>query len=131
MNTILPAPNGPYLCGGDFVVVTASGERAASQATLCRCGGSANKPYCDSSHERLRFADAGRLPASATQGRAESGAATLTPLANGPLQVDGPVTIVATDGRTSAGNPLLLCRCGGSSTKPFCDGTHRRNGFTG
>lgn len=25
--------------------------------------------------------------------------------------------------------PLALCRCGGSATKPFCDGTHRTNGF--
>ena len=131
MNTILPAPNGPYFCGGDFVIVTASGERAASQATLCRCGGSANKPYCDSSHERLRFADAGRLPAGAPPGRGGSGTATLTLQANGPLRVDGPATIATADGRTSTGDPMLLCRCGGSSTKPFCDGTHKRNGFAG
>jgi CDGSH-type Zn-finger protein len=131
MNTILPAPNGPYMCGGAFVIVTASGERAASQATLCRCGGSANQPYCDSSHERLRFADAGRLPTGAPPGRAGPGTATLTPQAGGPLRVDGPVIIAASDGRTSTGDPLFLCRCGGSSTKPFCDGTHRRNGFTG
>ena len=131
MNTILPAPNGPYFCGGDFVIVTASGERAASQATLCRCGGSANKPYCDSSHERLRFADAGRLPAGAPPGRGGSGTATLTSQANGPLRVEGPATIASTDGRTSTGDPILLCRCGGSSTKPFCDGTHKRNGFAG
>ena len=131
MNTILPAPNGPYFCGGDFVVVTASGARTASQATLCRCGGSAKKPFCDSSHERLRFTDAGRLPANATSGRAERGTATLTPLRDGPLRVDGPVTIVASDGCTSTGDAMLLCRCGGSSSKPFCDGTHRRNGFSG
>jgi CDGSH-type Zn-finger protein/ferredoxin len=39
--------------------------------------------------------------------------------------------------RTSSGanlptQPVLaLCRCGGSANKPFCDGTHRRNGFSG
>ena len=25
--------------------------------------------------------------------------------------------------------PIALCRCGASSTKPFCDGTHSRTGF--
>jgi CDGSH-type Zn-finger protein len=31
---------------------------------------------------------------------------------------------------TPAPGRIALCRCGGSSTKPFCDGTHKRNGFT-
>ena len=29
------------------------------------------------------------------------------------------------------GKPIALCRCGGSSTKPFCDATHKTNGFDG
>jgi CDGSH-type Zn-finger protein len=50
---------------------------------------------------------------------------------NGPLVVDGDFTL--TD---AAGNeiPLMkraLCRCGGSTIKPFCDGTHSKIGFQG
>src|SRR3989449_2795759 len=65
-------------------------------------------------------------------------ATTITPKPNGPLVVQGPVKIVAPDGRELAvpprkdGRPaevVVLCRCGGSATKPFCDGTHKRIGF--
>jgi 3-phenylpropionate/trans-cinnamate dioxygenase ferredoxin subunit len=50
---------------------------------------------------------------------------------NGPYVVEGDFTL--TD---AAGNevPILkkaLCRCGGSTTKPFCDGTHSKIGFQG
>jgi len=52
---------------------------------------------------------------------------------DGPFLVKGPVTLVDADGTEyDTGNrPVLeLCRCGGSSTKPFCDSTHRRIGFS-
>jgi len=50
---------------------------------------------------------------------------------NGPYVVDGDFTL--TDAQ---GNPIpivkrALCRCGGSTTKPFCDGTHSKIGFQG
>lgn len=48
---------------------------------------------------------------------------------NGPYKVTGPVTIVDAEGREfviPAGSGIVLCRCGHSSTKPFCDTTHRR-----
>ena len=58
--------------------------------------------------------------------------ATLRLRRNGPLVVEGDdVTIVDWDGveRRPERLPVALCRCGGSSTKPFCDGSHRRIGF--
>ncbi|HEY6809473.1 MAG TPA: CDGSH iron-sulfur domain-containing protein [Gemmatimonadales bacterium] len=63
---------------------------------------------------------------------------SITPKANGPLVVEGPCRIVTPDGRELSppprkdGSPaqvIVLCRCGGSANKPFCDGTHKRNGF--
>ena len=52
--------------------------------------------------------------------------------ANGPLLVSGGVRILDADGTVLyEGDRAALCRCGGSSNKPFCDGTHRKNGFEG
>jgi CDGSH-type Zn-finger protein len=52
---------------------------------------------------------------------------------NGPYLVTGPVTLTDADGNEyevagPKGN-VALCRCGGSTTKPFCDGTHSQIGF--
>ena len=52
--------------------------------------------------------------------------------ANGPYKVTGPVRIVDADGREflrPAGKTIVLCRCGRSATKPFCDTSHKRCGF--
>ena len=51
---------------------------------------------------------------------------------NGPYHVEGPVRILDADGNEydiSAKKRVSLCRCGASTTKPFCDGTHSKLGF--
>jgi CDGSH-type Zn-finger protein len=52
---------------------------------------------------------------------------------NGPYKVTGPVRLIDVDGNEydvgEEGEPIVLCRCGASSTKPFCDKTHSRIGF--
>jgi CDGSH-type Zn-finger protein len=50
---------------------------------------------------------------------------------NGPYIVEGPITILDAEGNeyTLEGERHVLCRCGQSSNKPFCDGTHRTCGF--
>ena len=55
--TITPFPNGPLLVRGDLHFKNQAGEevRTATRAALCRCGGSANKPFCDSTHRRNGF----------------------------------------------------------------------------
>jgi len=50
---------------------------------------------------------------------------------NGPYIVDGPVDLFDTEGnKLTLDKPrIALCRCGASSNKPFCDGTHSQIGF--
>ncbi len=51
---------------------------------------------------------------------------------NGPVRIEGEFTIVDQDGNAFdlAGRTVIsLCRCGQSSNKPFCDGTHGTCGF--
>jgi CDGSH-type Zn-finger protein len=56
----------------------------------------------------------------------------ITVRANGPYKITGPVTIVDFEGREFVlpeGSAVVLCRCGHSATKPFCDASHKRVGF--
>lgn len=57
---------------------------------------------------------------------------TLIVNANGPYETVGPLTIVDPTGQeiqVPEGKRVWLCRCGGSGDKPYCDGTHAKNGF--
>jgi CDGSH iron-sulfur domain-containing protein 3 len=52
---------------------------------------------------------------------------------NGPYKVTGPVRVIDADEREydigDRGETIVLCRCGNSQSKPFCDGTHKQVGF--
>lgn len=50
---------------------------------------------------------------------------------NGPLIVDGEFTLTDAAGNEVPIVKRALCRCGGSTIKPFCDGTHSKIGFQG
>ncbi len=50
---------------------------------------------------------------------------------NGPYVVDGEFRLVDANGQEVPIRKAALCRCGGSTTKPFCDGTHSKIGFQG
>ncbi len=56
---------------------------------------------------------------------------TITPLHNGPYLVKGPIRIIDPEGNEFPieRQTVALCRCGASTTKPFCDGTHSTIGF--
>ncbi len=167
---------------------------------LCRCGRSADKPFCDGSHQRVGFdgtetatnadyetearryegtritvrddrslclhagfcgdrisnvwdmvEDTGdtqirakvmamieRCPSGALSYEIEPGHVVVEPdlpaevalVPNGPLWVTGRIRVERSDGSTlEARNRIALCRCGKSSNKPLCDGTHLEVGF--
>ena len=52
--------------------------------------------------------------------------------ANGPYRVEGPVRVIDSTGNEFVlpeGDSIVLCRCGHSANKPFCDKSHRHYGF--
>ena len=167
--------------------------------TLCRCGRSRTKPFCDDSHLEERFDGTEMAPRSTRASRASTFAGdditmtddlsicakagycrnrvtsvwelideasdpearaqaqrmiSLCPsgrlvettpgedrepvfeppsigaIRNGPLWVRGGIPVESADGSTyEARNRVTLCRCGHSSNKPFCDGSHEAVGF--
>jgi CDGSH-type Zn-finger protein/ferredoxin len=200
--TIRPELNGPYLVTNVDNLVNSRGERLEThpRMALCRCGGSANKPFCDGTHARIGFSSA-KLPDRAPDRRdtytrdeltvfdnrgicqhaglctdalpavfrtrqepfvdlsgadkdaiieavkrCPSGALsyaldgiehrdqqrepTITVSKDGPYRVTGGIDL--RDERRAQGastEHYALCRCGGSTNKPFCDGTHWSNNF--
>ena len=54
---VTPAPDGPLLVKGNVTLVSSSGRESwqGSQAALCRCGASNNKPFCDGQHKLVGF----------------------------------------------------------------------------
>jgi len=119
---------GPYAFRGRLRL---DGEEAGYRATLCRCGASKNKPFCDGSHHEIGFAASGE-PASGQTDMlpVRDGVLAVDPQTDGPLQVRGNLEITSGTGRVVARlTAARLCRCGGSATKPFCDGTHAHIGF--
>lgn len=58
---------------------------------------------------------------------------SITATENGPYKVSGEIELFDHDGRQikPPGKTVFLCRCGGSTNKPFCDGTHSKIGFQG
>jgi CDGSH-type Zn-finger protein/uncharacterized Fe-S cluster protein YjdI len=128
VNELRLRENGPYAVHAD---VELEGHGSLLRATLCRCGASRNKPFCDSSHHAIEFVATGEpatresVPLALRGGRLE-----IHPQPDGPLAVTGNLEICAGTGRTiDRITTARLCRCGGSASKPFCDGSHARIGF--
>ncbi len=121
--------NGPIAV---HAALNVAGQPTGFRATLCRCGASKNKPYCDASHTAAGFKATGEpdaLESKVLDGR--GGELKVTPAKNGPLLFEGNLEICSGTGKTiNRVTKTALCRCGQSSKKPYCDGTHNKIGFT-
>ncbi|MCB9489582.1 MAG: CDGSH iron-sulfur domain-containing protein [Deltaproteobacteria bacterium] len=133
-NVVTVTAAGPIHVRGKFTVESDAPLNEWRMA-LCRCGLSKNKPHCDGSHFE-KFDDDGRCPkASGEAARVDQNVectspVTLKPLPDGPVLCRGPVEIRNASGETIfVGEQAAFCRCGASSRKPFCDGTHGAVGF--
>jgi CDGSH-type Zn-finger protein len=121
--------NGPVAVNAPM---TLNGEHIGYRATLCRCGASKNKPFCDGAHHEINFVATGEPESKTTDMlAARDGPLTLSPQKDGPLKVEGNLELCAGSGRVvQRGATVFLCRCGASKSKPFCDGSHKAIGFT-
>ncbi len=128
VNTIRTWEDGPLAVHADLDV---GGDMSSRRATLCRCGQSFNKPYCDKMHEKAGFKATGEPESGEIETLAvKNGPLKVTPTKDGPLQVEGALEICSASGRTiSRTMEAWLCRCGHSANKPFCDGSHAKVGF--
>ena len=72
------------------------------------------------------------LPEEVDDAVPDGAGATITPYRDGPLIVRGEFRLLDQDGGEidPGRRTIALCRCGKSGLKPFCDGSHKRSGFS-
>lgn len=132
-NSLAVSQDGPFYISGDISLQGLPDDISAKHVriALCRCGLSANKPFCDNSHVEGGFKDSGAVGRKGDGYDISGGELSVKPVANGPLLVRGNLQIRAASGRAAwHGQSVALCRCGASQNKPFCDGSHKAAGFT-
>mgnify|MGYP001546390717 CR=1 FL=1 len=129
VNTIRVWEDGPLAVHAELNV---AGDTSSHRATLCRCGKSFNKPYCDRMHVKAGFRATGEPPSGEAETlTVKNGPLKVMPTKDGPLHVEGALEICSASGRTITRTmETWLCRCGHSNNKPFCDGSHSKAGFT-
>lgn len=129
VNTARLWENGPLELNGP---ITVNGVDAGQHALICRCGASANKPFCDGKHASAEFTATSEAPSKdeIPMLAPRNGPLSVETRKDGPVVVSGPLEIITGSGRTiAAAEKNFLCRCGHSKNKPFCDGSHKAAGF--
>ena len=135
-NRIQLQADGPVYMFGDIEVQDHEGNTVLrdTRFALCRCGASANKPACDNSHKELEWsagtdADRSKMPEIDEE---KHDKLLVKLMKNGPAILEGSYTVESPEiGNHTSDKGVALCRCGASSTKPFCDGAHKDIGFQG
>ena len=78
----------------------------------------------------LQYRLEGAAEPEAAQDEITTGQATIRLSRDGPLRIEGPFQVLDENGtRLPTSGRAALCRCGGTSNQPFCDGTHTTRGF--
>ena len=133
---IVPIADGPLLMVGDLDVRGPEGDTIARETrlTLCRCGMTRNQPFCDNTHLRRgwrsgpSFEPKSDLPPAEPD--ASDGPTVVIARQNASLELRGHLRLYHSDGELMAETGrTVLCRCGNSRNKPFCDGSHEAAGF--
>ena len=130
-NTATILSGGPISLRGNITLVDEEGFTSyANELSLCRCGASNNKPHCDEKHLDVEFYDSARIQ-QASDARASTRPCKVTfrLVKNGPVKFSGLLQIKNKLGQECAKRNGALCRCGQSTNKPFCDGSHEKTGF--
>jgi CDGSH-type Zn-finger protein len=125
-NELLVTSGGPLKMTGNITLINEDGSVThANSLSLCRCGASKNRPFCDDQHLEIEFFDSGAVtqlsdwvPITRPQ------TITVTCVKNGPLKFRGYLRIFNKKGQECITMSGSLCRCGKSSKKPFCDNRH-------
>jgi len=131
-NVVVVHPDSYYQFSGNIEI---EGSEVAIEkevrATLCRCGLSQNKPFCDNSHKNKFQAPAAMVDMDGGKPTESGGTLKVTVHENGPIELNGNFELRDESGNTIyQGTKTWLCRCGQSSKKPFCDGTHKKVEFS-
>ena len=128
VNLVHIRENGPLAFNAPLLI---AGKDEGMRATLCRCGESHNKPFCDHRHVECGFIATGEPVEKKSEALPQrDGPLQVNPTRNGPLHVIGNLEVVSGTGRTiDRLSETWLCRCGHSNNKPFCDGSHKKVGF--
>ena len=131
-NTIKIDKDGPLYVKGDVSIVAPDGTVLLqdTRIALCRCGESKIKPFCDNTHKEIDFSDTGAVRGNSKPEPETYKPLSITPTQDGPYLLRGNFDIISADGETLfRGRSIMLCRCGHSKDKPFCDDSHLEIGF--
>jgi CDGSH-type Zn-finger protein len=133
---VIPIEDGPLMMLGDLEVKGPDGDEITHEGrlTLCRCGMSRNQPFCDNSHLRRNWESGPSHPPAKPPPPPEPDSADrateVVAREDASLELRGDLRIYYSDDRPpQRAGTALLCRCGKSRNKPFCDGSHEPAGF--
>lgn len=130
-NEVMVTNGGPLQITGNITLVNEDGSvQYANHLTLCRCGHSGAKPNCDGQHLEREFLHSGKISeASEISASSRPSKITISCIKDGPITFRGRLRLHNQYGQECVKMRGSLCRCGQSTSKPFCDGSHERVGF--